>query len=129
MSTTRAIIKTLKPGKMCVIDGEPCKVLDITCSKPGKHGGAKARIDVVGIFDKRRRSVVKPASTEIDVPIVEKKTGQVVAITGDSVQIMDLENYETFESTIPDELKDSIIQGADISYWVIMGRKLLVGAK
>jgi len=129
MSTTRAIIKTLKPGKMCVIDGEPCKVLDITCSKPGKHGGAKARIEVVGIFDKRRRSVVKPASTEIDVPIVEKKTGQVVAITGNTAQIMDLENYETFDATITDELKDKITQGAEIAYWVIMDRRLLVGAK
>jgi len=114
---------------MCVIDGEPCKVLDITCSKPGKHGGAKARIEVVGIFDKRRRSVVKPASTEIDVPIVEKKTGQVVAITGETVQIMDLESYETFDCTIPDELKNSMAQGSEIAYWVIMDKKLLVGAK
>jgi len=114
---------------MCVIDGEPCKVLDITCSKPGKHGGAKARIEVVGIFDKRRRSVVKPASTEIDVPMVEKKTGQAVAIMGETVQIMDLESYETFDATVPDELKGKINQGAEISYWIIMDRKLLVGAK
>lgn len=129
MTTTRTLIKNLKPGKLCVIDGEPCKVLDVTCSKPGKHGGAKARIEVVGIFDKKKRSVVKPASTEIDVPIVEKKTGQVVALTGDSAQIMDLENYETFEATIPDELKDKVTQGSEISYWVILGKKLLVGVK
>jgi translation initiation factor 5A len=127
MSTTRTIIKTLKPGKMCVIDGEPCKVLDITCSKPGKHGGAKARIEVVGIFDKKRRSVVKPAATEIDVPIVEKKTGQVVAMSGDNAQIMDLVSYETFDATVPDDLKSKVVQGAEIAYWVILGRRLLVG--
>jgi translation initiation factor 5A len=126
MSTTRTIIKSLKPGKMCVIDGEPCKVLDITCSKPGKHGGAKARIEVMGIFDGRRRSVVKPASTEIDVPIVDKKSGQVVAIMDENAQIMDLETYETFDAKIPEELKGKVTQGCEISYWVIMEKRLLV---
>ena len=113
MSTTKVAIKSLKPGKMCVIDGEPCKVVSVVKSKPGKHGGAKARIDVIGIFDKRRRSVVKPASTEIEVPIVDKKTGQVVAITGSTAQIMDLETYETFEAEIPDDMKDKFTQGAE----------------
>ena len=79
MATTKTAIKYLKPGKFCVIDGEPCKVLSMTTSTSGKHGGAKARLEGVGIFDNKRRSVVKPADTEIDVPIVEKKTGQVVA--------------------------------------------------
>ena len=129
MSTTKAMIKTLKPGKYCVIDGEPCKVLSVTTSTPGKHGGAKARLDAVGIFDNRKRSIVKPASTEIDVPIIEKKTGQVVAIIGNIAQVMDLETYETFDMPIPDDLKGSVNQGEDVAYWEIMGRKLLVGKK
>ena len=129
MATTRTAIKTLKPGKYCVIDGEPCKVLDLICSKPGKHGGAKARLEAVGIFDKRRRSIVKPASTEIEVPIVEKKTGQVVVINANIAQIMDLETYETFDAEIPEEMKDKVIQGAEIHYWLLMGRKMLVSGK
>ena len=129
MATTKTAIKHLKPGKFCVIDGEPCKVLSMVTSTSGKHGGAKARLEGVGIFDNKKRSIVKPADTEIDVPIVDKKTGQVVAITGNNVQIMDLIDYETFEMTVPQEFEDKIIQGAEISYWIIMGRKLLVDVK
>ncbi|MFQ6009757.1 MAG: translation initiation factor IF-5A [Candidatus Aenigmatarchaeota archaeon] len=129
MATTRVAIKTLKPGKYCVIDGEPCKVLSLTTSAPGKHGGAKARLEAIGIFDNRKRSIVKPASTEIDVPIIEKKTGQVVAIIGETAQIMDLQTYETFDIAIPEELRGDIEQGGEVAYWVIMGRKLLIGKK
>ena len=129
MVTTRSAIKNLQPGKFCVIDDEPCKILSVTTSVPGKHGGAKGRLEAVGIFDNRRRSIVKPADTEIEIPIVEKKVGQVVAIMGDTAQIIDLENYETFESKIPDELKDKLVQGGEVIYWILMGRKMLVQMK
>ncbi|MDD1654883.1 MAG: translation initiation factor IF-5A, partial [Methanomicrobiales archaeon] len=38
----------LKEGRYVVIDDEPCKILGIATSKPGKHGAAKSRIDAVG---------------------------------------------------------------------------------
>ena len=129
MVTTRASIKNLQPGKFCVIDGEPCKILSVTTSVPGKHGGAKARLEAIGIFDNRKRSIVKPADTEIEIPIVEKKVGQVVAIIGNNAQIMDLEDYSTFEAPIPEELKDKIAQGGEVIYWILMGRKMLMQAK
>jgi len=126
MVTTRSSIKNLQPGRYCVIDDEPCKVLDVSCSVSGKHGGAKARLEAIGLFDNKRRSVVKPADAEMDVPIIEKKIGQVVAISGSNAQIMDMTDYETFDLAIPDELKDKIAQGKEISYWVIMGKKMLM---
>jgi translation initiation factor 5A len=129
MATTRKEIKNLQPGKFCVIDDEPCRVLKVTTSVPGKHGGAKARLEAIGIFDNKRRSIVKPASAEIDVPIVEKKTGQVIVITGDNAQIMDMETYETFETPIPEELKGKLKQGGEVLYWVVMGRKMLMQVK
>lgn len=125
----RVAIKNLKPGHYCVIDGEPCKILDLVTSTSGKHGGAKARLEAIGIFDNRKRSIVKPADTEIEVPIVEKRNGQIVAIAHPNVQIMDLESYETFDTPIPEELKDKIVQGAEVQYWILMGRKMLVSVK
>ena len=56
MVTTKSAIKNLKPGRFCVIDDEPCKVLSVTTSVAGKHGAAKARLEAVGIFDNKRRS-------------------------------------------------------------------------
>ena len=37
-------IRTLKVGRYIVIDDEPCKLVEYTTSKPGKHGEAKARM-------------------------------------------------------------------------------------
>ena len=126
MVTTRTIIKSLKPGRYCVIDGEPCKVLSMTTSVPGKHGAAKARLEAIGLFDNKRRSIVKPAHTEIEVPIVDKRVGQVLSISGDVAQLMDMETYETFDAKIPEEVKSSIKEGGEVSYWVIMERKMIM---
>ncbi len=125
MVATKTTIKSLKPGRYCVIEGEPCKVLSVTTSVPGKHGGAKARLEAVGIFDNKRRSVVKPASTEIDVPLVDKRVGQVLSISGNIAQLMDMETYETFDATIPEEMKGSVKEGGEVTYWIIMGRKMI----
>jgi len=42
---------------------------------------------------------------------------------------MDLESYETFEAPIPEELKDKLAAGSEVAYWVIEGRKMLVGVR
>jgi translation initiation factor 5A len=129
MVTTRSSMKNLQPGKYCIIDDEPCRVLSVTTSVPGKHGGAKARLEAVGIFDNRRRSVVKPADTEVEIPIVEKKVGQLVAIAGETAQVMDMETYETFDAPIPEELKGKVVQGQEVVYWILMGRKMIMQIK
>ena len=126
MATTRTEIKKLQPGRYVVIDEEPCKVLDVTTSVSGKHGEAKARLEAVGLFDNKKRSIVKPADAEMEVPIIEKKTGQVIAISGNNAQIMDMADYEIFDIPIPEELKDKIAQGKEISYWVVMEKKMIM---
>ena len=129
MASEMVSIKNLKPGRFCIIDGDPCRILDVTTSVSGKHGGAKARLEAIGVFDNRRRSIVKPGDTQIEVPIVEKKSGQVVAVVGETAQVMDLESYETFDAPIPEELKGKLQQGVEVQYWVIMGRKMIVQVK
>ncbi len=128
---TKESIKALKPGRFVLIDGEPCRVLNVTTSVAGKHGSAKARLEAMGIFDGKRRSIVKPADEEIEVPIIEKRGAQVIAILGDHVQLMDLETYETFEVPMPEDesLKERIKEGAEVIYWDIVGRKMIVQTK
>jgi translation initiation factor 5A len=129
MVTTRTEIKKLQPGRYVIIDEEPCKVLGVTTSVSGKHGEAKARLEVVGLFDNKRRSIVKPADAEMEIPIIEKKTGQVVAISGNNAQIMDMTDYEIFDIPIPEELKEKMAQGKEILYWVVMDRKMITEVK
>jgi translation initiation factor 5A len=125
MSVTRQTIKSLKKGQFVLIDGVPCRVDKVSISVAGKHGAAKARLEGVGLFDGRRRSIVKPADEEIEVPIIEKKTAQVLAIVGDRVQLMDLSTYETFEVDIPEEKKGKLSSGQEIYYYEVLGQRTI----
>ena len=119
-----AEVRELKVGRYVLIDDEPCKIMSISTSKPGKHGEAKARIDAVGIFDEQKRSVVHPVKHKVGVPIIDKRSAQILALMGsDIVQLMDLETYETFEMSIPEELKGQLEPGKEILYLQAMGKR------
>jgi translation initiation factor 5A len=116
-------VRTLKVNRYIIIDEEPCKILSISTSKPGKHGEAKARIEAMGIFDNQKKSVVHPVKHKVGVPIIDKRSAQVVAIMGNNVQLMDLETYATFDMEIPEEFKDQLQPGNEVSYLEALGRK------
>lgn len=123
-----AEVRTLKVGRYMIIDEEPCKIMSISTSKPGKHGEAKARIEAVGIFDGQKRSVVHPVKHKVGVPIIDKRTAQVLSIMGDNVQLMDMDTYEMFEMPIPEEFKGQLQPGSEISYLEALGRKKITRA-
>ena len=125
MEKTTAVIKNLKKGQFVLIDGVPCRVESVQVSKAGKHGAAKARLEAIGIFDRRRRSIVKPADDTVEVPIIQKKTAQVLAIIQDRAQLMDLTDFSTFEVKIPPEMKEKVKQGEEITYYEVMGYKTI----
>jgi translation initiation factor 5A len=125
MASKAGTIKGLKPGSYVVIDDEPCKVVSISLSKPGKHGSAKARLDAVGIFDDKKRNLLKPADSAVQIPIIEKKKAQVISVSGEYVQLMDLEDYSTFDANLPSDMKGKMEPGTEIGYWKIGNRILL----
>ena len=126
--TELAEVRTLKVGRYMIIDEEPCKIMSISTSKPGKHGEAKARIEAIGIFDGQKRSVVHPVKHKVSVPIIDKRSAQIVSIMGENVQLMDLETYETFEMKITDEFKDQLQPGSEVLYLEALGRKKITRA-
>ena len=129
MSKKVVEVKTLKVGKYVILDGEASKIVNIQTSSPGKHGAAKARVDAIGIFDGQKRNIVKPVDAKIDIPIIDKRTAQVLALMGSDVQLMDMETYETFEVPIPDELHNDLVEGAEVGYIVALGNKKLMRIK
>ncbi|MGC8584907.1 MAG: translation initiation factor IF-5A [Thermoplasmata archaeon] len=126
MSWKDVEVRELREGSYIVIDEEPCKIVEFTTSKPGKHGEAKARIVAIGLFDDQKRSVVYPVKHKVKMPIIDKKTGQIIAIMGETAQIMDTETFETFELPIPEELKGQLQQGQQVQYWETMGKRKIV---
>ncbi|HKX81751.1 MAG TPA: translation initiation factor IF-5A [Nitrososphaera sp.] len=124
----------LKIGSYIIIDGEPCRIVSYDHSKPGKHGSAKARITAVGVFDGRPHPFVGPVSTKVDVPLIDKRNGQIISKQGDNLQIMDLETFETFDTTaVEDEIKEKLaqgdIQGREVEYWKVLDRIKIVRVK
>jgi len=130
MSVKPTELGKLKPGNLVVIDGEPCKVVSIDKSKVGKHGSAKVRLVAIGVFDGVKRSIVGPVDSQVEIPIINKRTAQVIAIS-DVIQLMDLETYEVFETLIPEdeELKSKLEPGVNVEYWEILGRRKIVRIK
>ena len=126
-----ASVGSLREGRYIVVDGEPCRIVDITKSKPGKHGSAKARIVVIGIFDGAKRSFVRPVDANVEVPIIDKRSGQVFSVLPSGVQIMDLETYEYVDVPFPEDqdLKAKLVSGVEIEYWQILGRTKIVRTK
>ncbi|HJN20107.1 MAG TPA: translation initiation factor IF-5A [Candidatus Nitrosopelagicus sp.] len=103
--------------------GDPCRITEYDTSKPGKHGAAKARIVAVGVFDGQKRPHVGPVSMQVHVPLIDKRAGQIVSITGSNFQLMDSETFETFDADLVDEeIEGKLQQGQDIEYWKVMDR-------
>jgi translation initiation factor 5A len=118
-------MKEVKPGRYILIDGIPCRVVDMEFSAPGKHGAAKVRVTAIGLFDGSKRTLLKPSNADIEVPVITKKKAQVVSLTDISVQLMDLESYETYELPIPEDLKGELKAGIEIEIIESMGKKAI----
>ena len=121
-------LRELKIGRYVNIDDSPCKIISITTSKPGKHGSAKASIEATDIFTGAKKSINAPVSAKVQVPIIDKRKGQVISIdeANNEVQIMDLETYENITMAINPDHECSLEPGAEILYIVAMDRYKLM---
>jgi len=114
--------KFLRKGSTCIVDDEPCKILNVDISKTGRHGHAKCKIEAEGLFDGKKRIFFKNGDAEMDVPTIKKGNAQVLSTSGDIAQLMDMENYSTFEVLIPEEFKGKLESGMEVVYWKWEGK-------
>lgn len=117
----------LKEGNYVVIDGEPCRVVEVSRAKTGKHGSAKVHLVAIGMFTGSRKTIVGPTDQRVEIPIINKRYAQVIALLGDKVQLMDLETFETFEIDMPreDDIRAKLSPGVEVEYWEVMGRRFI----
>jgi translation initiation factor 5A len=119
-----AKVGELKIGSYAIINGEPSRIVTIQKSKPGKHGSAKYRCTAQSLFSGRKQSFVSSTDSNIQVPIVDKRSAQIVSIGPQMIQLMDLETYEVFDVNIPEEeeITSKLDAGKEVEYWNIMNK-------
>lgn len=112
-----------KPGTVILIEGDSYTVKSNDISKTGKHGHAKCRMEAISIFTGKKKVLAVPGHERFEVPLVEKKKGQVLSATDSSASIMDLESYETIDIPFQEDLKGKLEAEQQVEYWDIEGKK------
>ena len=118
--TTRVEIRTLKVGRYVSVDDKAYKILSISKSKPGKHGSAKARIEMEDLFTGQKKSHVGTVTDSIHVPLIEKGSAIITHIEGQEVHAMDIKTYDTLILPKDDEM--SLESGKEILWMEALGR-------
>jgi translation initiation factor 5A len=72
-----------RKGGFLVIKGRPCKIVDMSKAKVGKHGAAKCHFIGVDIFTAKKLECICPASAGLSQPIVERSEYQLCDIADD----------------------------------------------
>ena len=118
--TTRVEIRTLKVGRYVAIENDAYKILSISKSKPGKHGSAKARLELEDIFTGQKRSHVGTVTDNIQVPVIEKGSAVITFVQGNEVNAMDNKTYQTL--ILPLDTEMNLEPGGEIQWMEAMGR-------
>ena len=125
MSKIFSSAKELKEGKYVIIEDIPCRIVNIDSSKPGKHGAAKMRVTGIGVFDGQKKQLLVPSDADVEVPIIERQTAQIVSVSGKTAQVMDTTTYDVFELSVPDELLNDAAAGKEADLMCALGRKVI----
>jgi len=73
----------LRKNGFVVIKGRPCKIVEMTTSKTGKHGHAKVHLTALDIFTNKKLEDLSPSTHNMEVPNVTRREYQLLDITDD----------------------------------------------
>ncbi|KAG9945777.1 translation initiation factor eIF-5A, partial [Aureobasidium melanogenum] len=128
----------LRKNGHVVIKGRPCKIVDMSTSKTGKHGHAKVHLVAIDIFTGKKLEDLSPSTHNMDVPNVSRREYQLLDITDDGflslmlddgstkddVKVPDNEVGERINKLFNDEQKDT-----NVIILTAMGEECAIEAK
>ncbi|KAF4657124.1 Eukaryotic translation initiation factor 5A-1 [Perkinsus chesapeaki] len=133
---------TLRKGGFVMLKGKPCKIVDISTSKTGKHGHAKANITGLDIFTGRKYEDICPTSHNMEVPNVVRaeyqllnvdESGAVSLLNDDATtkDDLDLPKNENGIDEVGQQIQNDFNEGKGVIVTVIAacGQEKIVSSK
>ncbi len=126
----------LRKNGHVVIKGRPCKIVDMSTSKTGKHGHAKVHMVAIDIFTGKKLEDISPSTHNMDVPNVNRTEYTLLDIDEDFFSLMSSDGSTKDDVKLPEgELGDKIRADFDdgkeliISVLTAMGEEACVSYK
>ncbi|XP_011413205.3 eukaryotic translation initiation factor 5A-1-like isoform X2 [Crassostrea angulata] len=125
-----------KNGYVC-IKSRPCKIVEMSTSKTGKHGHAKVHLVGIDIFTGKKYEDICPSTHNMNVPLVDRRDFQLIDVLDDgTISVMD-DNGDTREDLnlppgdLGKDIKDRFEKGETIAVTVLnsMGEEQITGVK
>jgi translation initiation factor 5A len=126
----------LRKGGFVMIKGKPCKIVEMSTSKTGKHGHAKVHMVALDIFTQKKYEDICPSTHNMEVPNITRRDFQLLDIEDGYLSLMDdggntRDDLKVPEGEIGEEIKAAITDGKDILVTVLgaCGEEMTIATK
>ncbi|CAD6885874.1 unnamed protein product [Tilletia controversa] len=126
----------LRKSGHVVIKGRPCKIVDMSTSKTGKHGHAKVHLVAIDIFTGKKLEDISPSTHNMDVPHVTRNEYQLVNIDDGFLNLMTTEGASKDDVKVPDselgeQIQKDFDDGKDLMVTIVsaMGEEQAISVK
>ncbi|RUS88724.1 hypothetical protein EGW08_003539 [Elysia chlorotica] len=126
----------LRKNGYVVLKGRPCKIVEMSTSKTGKHGHAKVHMVGIDLFTGKKYEDICPSTHNMSVPNVKRTDYQLLNITDGYLSLMDDAGEVRDDLKVPDtdigkEIEDKFEKDESIMVTVMkaMDEELAVGTK
>jgi len=126
----------LRKNGYVLLKSRPCKIVEMSTSKTGKHGHAKVHLVGIDIFTGKKYEDICPSTHNMNVPNVGRKDYQLLNIDDGFMQLMDdggdtKDDLKLPETDIGKEIQEKFDLGESIMVTVLtaMGEELAIGVK